>query len=1079
MSQQRTSVRSVSVIAVVICGDVPVGQLAGDVKDTLRTIGTGRTKPDTVVIAHRGDVLLPRLHDVKNLFDVCAQREALACAEDIVSIVRPERDTSAGETYLWLLPAGTQPAPDALTHLVAAMEDRADVGIVAPKIYDLALAAEDEAHDRPHRLSRGSVGYTHSAWGRIVPLAGEAEPDMGQLDSVGDVLGANLTGAIVTPAAFDAANIHLADALETSDSVSAVYTARAAGYSTTIQTTTHALGSRPRDLTRFDQVSLRLARCRPAVMPLLAIAFLIGGVFRCLGRLFVKQPQRGLEDLRGTWSAVLGTRTVSKRRSRLSTARSLARSETLWSERDLRLSAVESIRFHRDRLASAFAGAPRIGAGKIESREPLGVLGWVSLLVVLAVPAVTWWSFLESGSALGGGLGRGLGTPSALWDAAVSGLLPTLGEHAEAEPGKALWAVWVALFPSSAVASAWALYVTVPLSALTMWLATRHIIDDGMLRRWAALAYAATPALSIGAGQGMLSTAWAIALAPAALAGLFINPSEDSAKPFVRASRNGVALAVVGLLNPLLSLTALLAHLATAILHKTSWKPLLWQTVVALSFSAPFLARTLWSDARTAILADLGVGFSVPALSWWGFLLGGFQPNRTFGIAALHAAMVAVPLVIAVAYLVTSIVRKRTDNNALAGWMSIALASAVWALTSGVSVGTNGSETQVASTSPLAVVAMSLIVLAVHGVSTWTAPKKTRHIRRTRSRGIAVSVMTIAALGAVCLSLHTGSQRSPLSPDSALPIPLVAYDSTASQVWSRTLILTAKDGTITTRVVGQGAFDVAGSSAVERAYWLHNPPSPAQQAVARTIAQISSASKGATGTTTALGVGYIVVSKTGDASVVERLSAELSASEHFVPVGEDDSFAAWRLGEKDAETAANGKNAGAVTNDNAESLTSLAPVSVARIESGRDEAATDLPFSRDGSMNLGIAPGPLDRRLVLSVPADNRWRAEIDGTPLEATTEYGWAQGFTLGEASGTLRVWYSEPWADAARLGSFLLVLAAMVVALPSARRKNPEPIVDVDSTTTEQTTPVRDLDVRDTDISTTSEPSTTGGNA
>lgn len=1079
MTQQRTSTDSASVVAVVICGDVPVGQLAGDVKDTLRSIGTGHTKPDTVVIAHRGDVLLPRLHDVKNLFDVCAQRDSLACAEDIVSIVKPNHEQSPQQTNLWLLPAGTQPAPDALTQLVSAMDDRADVGVVVPKIYDVDMATEDRAHDRSARLSRGSVGFTHSAWGRIVPLAGEAEPDMGQLDSVGDVLGANLTGALVTPAAFDAANMHLSDALLTSDSVNAVYTARAAGHSTTVQTTTHVLASRPADLTRLDQVSLRLARCRPFLIPFLAVAFLLGGLARFLGRLLVKQPQRGVEDLRGTWAGVMNTRKVSRNRSRLSTARSLARSDTLWSDRDLRLSAVESVRFHRDRLASAFAGTPRIGAGKLESREPLGALGWASILTVLAVPAMTWWSFLEAGSAVGGGLGRGLGSPSALWDAAVSGLLPTLGEHAEAEPGKALWAAWVALFPSSAAASAWALYAAVPLSAYTMWVATSRIISDGMLRRWAALAYAATPAISMSAGQGQLSTAWAIALAPLALAGLFVGASDDTAKPFVRASRNGVALAFVGLLNPLLSLTALVTHIITAGLRQAGWRPLVWQTVVALSFTLPFLARTLWSNARTAILADLGVGFSPPSLSWWGFLLGGFQPHPMQGLAIIHALLVAIPVVVAVVFVATSMVGKRLDGNITVACVSISFATTVWALTTGIRVGTNGSETQYASDAPLAITALCLIVLTAHGITAWTTPKKTRHIRRTRTRGIAASTMTVVALASLCLSLHTGSQRTALSPESALPIPLVAYDATASKVWSRTLILTAADGTISTRVVGQGAFDVAGSSTVERAYWQHNPPSPAQQAVARTIAQISSASKGATGTTTALGVGYIVVAKSGDESVVERLTAELSASEHFVPVGEDDSFAAWRLGDKDAAATAESKNAGAVTSADEAALTTLAPVSVARIESGRAEATTDLPFSRDGSMELGIAPGPLDRRLVLSVPTDERWRAEIDGTPLESTTEYGWSQGFTLGEASGTLRVWYSEPWADAGRLGSLLLLIVAMIVALPSARRKTPQRVVDMDPASEQQVVASRDLDVRDTDVPHAAEPSTTGGKA
>ena len=95
--------------------------------------------------------------------------------------------------------------------------------------------------------------------------------------------------------------------------------------------------------------------------------------------------------------------------------------------------------------------------------------------------------------------------------------------------------------------------------------------------------------------------------------------------------------------------------------------------------------------------------------------------------------------------------------------------------------------------------------------------------------------------------------------------------------------------------------------------------------------------------------------------------------------------------------------------------------------------SAELQATGDG---LTIAPGGDYRRLLLAEPADPRWWASVDGSPLTPVTLSDGRQGFELGAATGVLHYGLSgaEPAWPLAQLGA-LLVLA--ILAAPRLGRR------------------------------------------
>jgi hypothetical protein len=81
-----------------------------------------------------------------------------------------------------------------------------------------------------------------------------------------------------------------------------------------------------------------------------------------------------------------------------------------------------------------------------------------------------------------------------------------------------------------------------------------------------------------------------------------------------------------------------------------------------------------------------------------------------------------------------------------------------------------------------------------------------------------------------------------------------------------------------------------------------------------------------------------------------------------------------------------------------------------------------------------VGPGAADRQLRIGEAADPRWRADLDGTPLDPLVE-GWQQAFRLPVEGGTVSIRLVSPvlWL---LIGQGVVVAVGLVLAAPGIRR-------------------------------------------
>ncbi|MEO8329461.1 MAG: family 2 glycosyl transferase, partial [Candidatus Nanopelagicales bacterium] len=87
--------------------------------------------------------------------------------------------------------------------------------------------------------------------------------------------------------------------------------------------------------------------------------------------------------------------------------------------------------------------------------------------------------------------------------------------------------------------------------------------------------------------------------------------------------------------------------------------------------------------------------------------------------------------------------------------------------------------------------------------------------------------------------------------------------------------------------------------------------------------------------------------------------------------------------------------------------------------------------------NAVVPSASSDRLLELAELSDQGWEANEGGDLLREQTAAGWAQGFVVSAAGGEVSVTHTNPlrgWLFVAQLAAFLI---AVVMALPSRRRK------------------------------------------
>jgi GT2 family glycosyltransferase len=554
-------------------------------------------------------------------------------------------------------------------------------------------------------------------------------------------------------------------------------------------------------------------------------------------------------------------------------------------------------------------------------------------------------------------------------------------------------------------------------------------------------------------------------------------------------------LAVVGACAPALFGFLVVAILLAAAVLRGRGRTLWWTPLPGLALFLP-AAAAHWTDPR-ALLGDPGLPQSYDPAPLWQQLLGfpeAFAADS--GLLALPWLDTAVPgapwallaaLVVGVPVLllagIGAVLAGRVGVLArmALGVTVLALIGAALAPLLGTSVDEAGTLVTVHTGPFTSTALLGILLAAVAGLNGLLGlrrrtPTGERH-RLGVPRRTAVVVLSVAACCSVVLTaglwvlprtvpaqdlqaagtealaaraasgesepmLSTLGAGSVIEASPVRLLPATAADQGTSALATRTVVLERQAEQIQVGLASGTGPTLDRLSAGWTARSLTGPlpdptaatPDRADEALRSLAAQLVSGSNAdPRPALESFGAGFVVLS---DPSGAERgTAASIDAVPGLAAVGLTDSGWLWRV-----EPAREGGIPVAGTHDLEDRMGF--PSARVRIEDAAG-TTTHLVARQGGTVDTAIpaaAEGEATpRRLVLAERADAGWRATLDGRPLAAVPigESDWAQSFELPAEGGTLRVWHDAPAPGWLWWVPGLLLLFAVLLAIPSPTRR------------------------------------------
>ena len=552
-------------------------------------------------------------------------------------------DDSGGridQGWMWVLRDDTEPAPDALGHLVVAVDGAPSVVIAGPK-----------QRNATERSVLREFGETMTRWGQRQAIV-DRELDQAQYDRMSDVLSLGDAGLLVRIDVLDQLG-GFDPGLDPLDApLDLGVRARLAGHRVLAvpQAVTY-VGSGPADwragknlgsftLYRLDRAAWLYRRFvyAPwwAVVPLIALALPVS-FGRALYFFVTKHPDTAIADLVASLQALIALPRVLVARVRFRRSKKVG-----WSSiRPLRMSSQDRRRRREIVAEERFAGLEE--KARLRARPHFWPGGLWMALALAGLGAIIAGPLLGARALSGGGLLPLSPTLEGVW-AGTRWLTPgsvqgMWGERlVPADPATTLFSLLGSLTwwePSLAVVWLWP--VALLLAGLIAWWAGSQLLSHSLPTTVMAIAWAIAPPFLVALAEGRIGAVIAhLALPWLAATALTAHDS------WQRVAQAGFATAVVVSAAPVLWPAVVIAWLV--VIGATGWRnPLralfgtlpLALTPAIIAWGPRFLGPTEGPlmEGLGRWLADPGVGVSSEGASWW-MVLGGWPTEPSSALLA-------------------------------------------------------------------------------------------------------------------------------------------------------------------------------------------------------------------------------------------------------------------------------------------------------------------------------------------------------------------------------------------------------------------------------------------------------------
>lgn len=1006
---------------------------------------TAQTRPaDRLVVADTGSTdsthgLLDRFVDSSAVITLpretgygAAIKAALAHADARAAATVTDEPT---RRWIWLLHDDSEPEPDALAHLLAAVDADPGLGVVGTKVrgwYRRRMLLE--------------VGVTIDGGGRREEHLERGEQDQGQHDHRRETLAVSSAGMLIRRDVWDDLGGFDAHLPLMRDDIDFCWRTWLAGYRVAVvpeaviyhaeasaqqRREVHIGSGRVHLLDRAGAMRVLLANLPTRRFAFALPRLLLGGLLRAIGYLVAKFPRHAADEVLAIGSVLLQpTAILQMRRARRADHRvapgSLRRLFPAFGHqfalaRDALAAVaggrrVEGSAIGRHRVIESGPGAEDaenldLGAGGVLLRRVLRSPGWLLVLGLLTLTLLAGRDLIGSGRLLGGALLPAPGGASDLWSSYTGSWHPDgVGSSGAAAPYLAAVAFVGTLLGGHADLTLTVLLIgCVPMAGAIAYLSSAALPASRGLRVWGAAAYALIPVFSGAVAAGRLGSAVAATLLPV------------------------LALAMVRAIGtPGRAGTVHAAWVAALILTvMTAFVPLAWVLAVLLAGAVAGTARALsprWDHDLLRRLAIVVVVPPVALLPWSGQLV--LHPSRLLAEPGATGPELAtdvqdtwrlllldpggpnpLPGWVGVGIVVAGLVGLAIAHRRAVALVAMAVAClgyvvAMVASRFDVRAPAGGTEIPAWPGLALALAALGLVVAAVVGAEGVAERLAVREFGLAQPVAALVALVAIGAPALAGLNWLKEGDGGPIDRAGEVLVPAFVAAEAQTSDRPRTLTLRVRKNVGPGPGAGVLSYSLVRDAGPRLGAGDVPTPGAADRRLAGLVGDLVS------------GRGDEVVTRLGDfairyvlvkAPISPDLARQLDAVPGLERVSTQGGDGLWRV-----------------------------QVPVSRLTFFADGSTVGVPVASERvAADVDLPATPRGGVLALAEPASSHWKAELNGRGLPGQVRSGWAQSFAVPPEGGRLTLRWDAPVRAVWLFSQGCLLVVMIVLALPGGARR------------------------------------------